>query len=168
MASIDELKAIAESRNLENKTLAIAYAKTLTALLPANLLLVVGAALLSLVAGATILVDQQIISAQTSGVLALISGGLTLIHSKLGCEHYQAECRRLLAFHRGVAEDYRNLVAIQDPATLAKRVHDLNNELAGALRSSPVMPFEWSMRKANVYVRGSVGGISTAAAPSPR
>jgi hypothetical protein len=56
----------------------------------------------------------------SSGLLALASGALTIIHSKLGCEEYQAECKKLLSFHRGIAEDYGNLKFVDEDERVPK------------------------------------------------
>ena len=109
MDTISHLKLAAEEKRKENLILSLAYAKTLAWLIPANFILVVGAALLSLVAGATILTENKWLTKDVSGLLALVSGALTIVHSKLGCEQYQGECRKLSAFHRGMAADYGNL-----------------------------------------------------------
>jgi len=56
MTDVDQLMAEVTRRRDENLTLSRAYQTTLSWLMPANFLLVVGAAILSLVAGATILI----------------------------------------------------------------------------------------------------------------
>ncbi len=148
MSTLDSMRLFAQRKRRENLILALAYAKTLTLLSPANLLLVVGAALLSLVAGATILVDSQIIDARLSGILALISGGLTIVHSKLGCEQYQADCRKMLGLHRAIAEDYENLQVIDDPAVFGERLDALNNVMSSSLKSGSTLPFSRQFMKA--------------------
>src|SRR5215510_5875019 len=80
---LDELRQAAERKRRESRMLSQAYSSTLSALVPANFLLVVGAALLSLVAGATILIENDLLTKIQSGVLALVSGAFTIIHSKL-------------------------------------------------------------------------------------
>ena len=126
----------------------MAYSKTLAWLIPANFILVVGAALLSLVAGATILIANNWLTPVQSGVLALVSGALTIVHSKLGCEQYQAECRKLLAFHRGIAADYGNLQIADDVEELKKRMMALNEQVSAALKSATALPFASVVAKA--------------------
>jgi hypothetical protein len=124
-----------------------AYSQTLGALGPANFVLVVGAALLSLVAGATILSAEELISEFTSGVLALISAALTVIHTKLGCEQYQGECRKLMAVYGGLAEDYNNL-QFASAYDLPRRFMSLNDQLSTAVKNATARPYDWAVRKA--------------------
>jgi len=148
METLDELKQGAKVRRRESVDMARAYSATLSALVPANFILVVGAALLSLVAGATILVDTHLLSKITSGVLALVSGALTIIHSRLGCEQYQAECKKLVSFYRGMAEDYGNLQFVADAEEFRKRFFALNDQLSAAAKSASAWPFDWASAKA--------------------
>jgi hypothetical protein len=53
-----------------------------------------------------------------------MSGALTIIHSKLGCEQYQAECKKLLSFYRGMAEERSALCSRQELLWLASRMDD--------------------------------------------
>jgi hypothetical protein len=149
MASLEDLRQFAIERHRENAALSRAYSKTLAALIPANFLLVVGAAILSLVAGATILIDQHVISTTTSAVLALISGAFTIIHSRLGCEQYQAECKKLVSFHRGMAVDYEHLRVIDDVADFRKQLTALNDEVSATVKNATSTPFQWALRSTN-------------------
>jgi hypothetical protein len=148
MSTVEELKRDADARRRDNESLAIAYSRTLSLLGPANLVLVVGAALLSLVAGASILTDTGMLNRVQSGVMALVSAGFTVIHSKLGCEQYQAECRKLLSFHRGIAADYANLSLIDDPDDLRKRLNALNDQASAILKSTSALPFKFHLAPA--------------------
>ena len=75
MDTLDGIKEAANSKRKECAILSHAYAATLAALAPANFILVVGAALLSLVAGATVLVEENgIMTHLQAGVLTLVSG----------------------------------------------------------------------------------------------
>lgn len=104
-----DYKSEIESRVRECKLQARALDIWLSALKPANLLLVVGAGLLSLFAGASILTESKIITAQTAGLMALASAALTLIHNLLQCDPHQAECRRLRAAYEGLWTKYDSL-----------------------------------------------------------
>lgn len=146
MDAITELRLAADAKGKESKALSQAYSTTLTALAPANIILVVGAALLSLAAGASILIDSELITKTSSGLLAFASGALTIIHSKLGCEDYQAECKQLLSFHRGKAEDYGNLKFIEEADEFRRRFLALNDEVATTMKTSSALPFEWATR----------------------
>jgi hypothetical protein len=153
MEGIDQLKQAAEVKRRESTVLSRAYSTTLSTLAPANFLFVVGAALLSLIAGATILVENNFLTRTQSGLLALLSGALTIIHSKLGCEQYQAECRKLLSVHRGIAEDYRNLEFVDDVDELRKRFFTLNDQLSAVVKSSSHLPFDWTITNAKKRLR---------------
>lgn len=148
MTTFDELKKAAEKKQKECGILAEAYSNTLTALAPANFVLVVGAALLSLIAGATILIQNALITETEAGILALVSAALTIIHSKLGCEEYQGECKKLLSFHRGIAEDYSNLELVADTDEFKKRFSELNDQLSATKKSTTALPFHWATAKA--------------------
>lgn len=126
----------------------------LSALKPANLLFVVGAGLLSLLAGASILIDSQIISKQTAGIMALISAALTLIHNLLGCDPHQAECRRLKSMFDGLRTEYRSLGITTGKAEMQKRITELDTELAGVLRGAAASPARWCVNRA----QGELGG----------
>jgi hypothetical protein len=152
MEGIDQLKQAAERKRRESTVMSKAYATTLSTLVPANFVLVVGAALLSLVAGATILLENHVITKTQSGLLALMSGALTIIHSKLGCEQYQAGCKKLVSFYRGIAEDYANLQLLDDVDDFRNRLFALNDQLSAVVKSSPDLPFDWTITNAKKRV----------------
>ncbi len=148
METIDQLKQAAENKRKESRIMSRAYSATLAALTPANLILVVGAALLSLVAGATILIENNLLTKNQSGILALLSGAFTIVHSKLGCEQYQTECKKLLSFYRGISEDYSNLQVITDISEFKKSLSTLNDQLSTTIKNSSAQPFDWAITKA--------------------
>jgi len=88
-----------------------------------------------------------------SGVLALVSGAFTIVHSKLGCEQYQAECKKLLSFHRGIASDYANLLTVDDTEDLKKRITALNDQVSAVLKATTALPFEGAIEKARRHVQ---------------
>lgn len=153
MQSLDQLKTEARRRQIEHLVASRAYQKTLSLLTPANFILVVGAAILSLVAGASILIEASFITKVQSGLLALISGAFTIIHSKLGCEQYQSECKKLLGFHRGIAADYENLLLLDDVGDFKKRIVALNDQNSAVLRSTTALPFAKALERARVSER---------------
>ena len=148
MATIEQLQGEATRRRDENLVLARAYQGTLNLLMPANFVLVVGAALLSLVAGATILIETSFLNKVQSGILALVSGAFTIIHSKLRCEEYQAECKKLLAFHRGIAAEYENLLIVDDGDDLKKQIRALNDQVSTTLKATAAVPLAGALEKA--------------------
>ena len=146
MNSMEQLKQAAETKHRDNLVMSRAYATTLFALTPVNFVLVVGAALLSLAAGASILTENELLTNVQSGMLALVSSALTIIHSKLRCDEYQAECRKLVSFHRGIAEDYADLRTVDDIDKFRESLSALNNQLSGMIKISTSLPFDWTIK----------------------
>jgi hypothetical protein len=125
-----------------------AFSIWLSALKYANLLFVVVAGLLSLSAGASILINSNVISVQTAGYMALSSAALTLVHNLLGCDPHQAECRRLKGVFDGLRFEYRALDAFTDEATIRKRLAELDIELGGVLKGASASPARWCIKRA--------------------
>jgi hypothetical protein len=148
METLDELKMAGEIKRRECKISAQAYHKTLTALKPANFVLVVGAALLSLAAGASILTENHLITPFHAGIMALISGAFTIIHSKLGCDEYQGACRKLQSFYLGMAQDYANLQFISDLEEYRARFIALNDQISVKTKKTKALPYDWAIASA--------------------
>ena len=140
MENLEQLQAFAKKKHIECEIDATAYSIWLQKLTPSNLILVVGGSLLSLIAGASILIDQGIISEKTAGVLALISSGFAIVHSKLGCDHHQSECRRLKGLYEGLSEDYANLLIEEDFGEFKKKLQTLNSERSQVIKSASATP----------------------------
>jgi hypothetical protein len=140
MSDLGRLKTIANKKRLECAIEAKAFSTWLSALVPANIVLVVGAALLSLVAGASILVEQNIIEPTTAGVLAIVSAGFTIIHTKLNCDQHQAECRRLKSLYEGLSEDYANLEVISEFKDFESKLDALNTERSQIKKGAGASP----------------------------
>jgi hypothetical protein len=145
---LDNLKDAARARRRETEVMFQAYSATLSALRPANFLLVVGAALLSLVAGAAVLIENDFLTKTQAGVLALVSSALTIIHTKLDCDEYQGDCRKLVSFYRGIAQEYDNLEFIPDADEFRKRFLELNEELSAAAKTASALPYRWAVANA--------------------
>ena len=141
-------KSEIESRVRECELQKRAFEIWLSALRPANLLLVVGAGLLSLFAGASILTQSKIITTQTAGFMALASAALTLIHNLLQCDPHQAECRRLRRAYEGLRIRYRSLDAFTDESEIQKRLVEIDNERATIAAGANATPAEWSTARA--------------------
>jgi hypothetical protein len=146
--TMDSLKAAADLERQNGIARSRAYSYTLSALAPANFVLVVGAALLALVAGASILTKYHLLSESVAGELALLSSAFTIIHTKLGCESYQAECKRLSGFYRKIAEEYGSLKYIDEYGELKKQFLELNNKIVASYESAAASPFDWALRRA--------------------
>jgi hypothetical protein len=115
---------------------------------PANLFFVVGAGLLSLIAGASILKTNDIISPMQAGIIALISSGLTLTHHLLGCDPHQAECRRLKGAFDGLRIAYSGLHVLTNEAEIRKRIAALDAELATVVKGAAAAPARWCISRA--------------------
>ena len=138
MTNVDALVSNATANRKMCELEATAYRLWLAELMPANLILFVGAGLLSLFAGASILVEQHVIDHRAAGIAALASSAFTMIHTRLGCDEHQAECRKLQSIYQSLAVQYANLETECLPEKYKTRLDSLNAELANAKRSSAV------------------------------
>lgn len=156
MENIDALVENATSNRELCELEATAYGLWLTQLVPANLILVVGAGLLSLAAGASVLVDQRIIGKTATGVMALVSAAFTLVHTRLGCDEHQAECKRLRSFYHGLAIDYANLETEFNPAEFKAKLDSLNHELSQIRKGTIAYPATSSYEEARSRIKAKV------------
>lgn len=154
MEELENLKLEARKKSIQCDIAAKAHAICLARLAPANILLVVGGSLLSLIAGASLLVEQGIISKQTAGVLALVSSGFAIIHSKMNCDQYQAECKRLQSLYEGLSEDYSSLQIESDVKKLYSKLEAINKECAQVKKSAGASPPLNCIEQATNIVRG--------------
>jgi len=145
---MNELIAISESKARECRIKSRAYSIWLSSLVPANVVLVIGGALLSLIAGSSLLIEQNIISPTLAGFLAIISSAFAIIHTKLNCDQHQAECKKLRNIYKGLEEDYLNLKIVEDKEDLRERIEKLNSELSHIIKNAAADPSEKSLRKA--------------------
>lgn len=148
---MEELKVLAKEKEVQCLIQARAYSLWLSSLKPANLILVVGGALLSLVAGASLLIEQGVLTKEVAGVLALISASFTIIHSKLNCDEHQAECKKLKSVYQGLSEEYANLQTEGDVSILKKKLDALNSERTLIIKNSNAEPSQNSLDKAKIY-----------------
>ena len=149
-----ELVRQAKKNELECLTSSKAYQIWLRWLAPANWFFITGAALFSLVAGASLLVTQGFITSKSAGLLALISGALTIIHTKLNCDNHQAECKRLKNNFKVLALQYNNLKTVSDTDEYRKRLQSLNEKRAALEESIDAEPSTKSIEKARKLVIG--------------
>lgn len=150
---MNELKQLAKEKEVRCLTDAKAYSIWLSKLTPANLLLVVGGALLSLIAGASLLIEQGLLSKETAGILALISSAFTIVHTKLNCDQHQAECKKLRGIYTGLSEDYANLQAESDVGELQKKFDALNLERTHIVKNTTAQPSQKSLDKAEGHYK---------------
>lgn len=150
------LIAQVRKNELECKILAKAYSIWLKTLAPANWLLVVGGALLSLIAGASLLVTQGIITKELAGILALISSAFTIIHTKLNCDQHQAECKKLKGIYRSLSLQYSNLYIESDPDAYKRKLQSLNEKRANIEENKDAEPSTASLNRARKLIGTNV------------
>ena len=142
---------IAKEKEIKCRIKSKAYSIWLTALAPANLVLVVGGALLSLVAGSSLLIEQGLITKAEAGVMALASAGFAIIHKSLNCDHHQAECKKLKNFFSSMAESYDDLRLIEDEGKLKDKLEELNTEYNHILKNKTADPLNLAVRMAEKH-----------------
>ena len=138
--------AILTARARECHVTACAYRVWLSSLRPFNLVLVVGAAVLSTVAGATILAARE--HATLAASLALTSAVLTVVHTKLDCDAHQAECRRLQSAYDALACRYRCLDVADEPEDIKSRLRQLDSSQATLRSETKAVPPNWAIGRA--------------------
>ena len=152
-----ELKSAVLARMSECAVTSRAFGIWLSTLRFANLLFVVGAGLLSLLAGASILLESHVISRQAAGFMALASAALTVVHNLLGCDHHQAECRRLRSVYEGLRTEYWSLDTMSDEAAARRRLGEIHIELAAVQKGAAASPARWCMDRAQREMSASAG-----------
>lgn len=146
MITNERAAAIAAARERECRLQAAAYRRVLHLLAPANWLLVAGAALLSTVAGATIVTTT--VPHFIPALLALLSAAFTVIHKGLHCEVYQSECRRLRSAYDALACRYRSLELIETPADFHRDLRALDAREATLRAEANITPPDWALQRA--------------------
>ncbi|MBH0777307.1 hypothetical protein [Nocardia bovistercoris] len=140
-----DYQAVAAARERECRIQARAYSIWLSALQPANIVLKVGAAVLSAVAGAAVLAGK---AGNVPGCLALASAVFTVIHTRLDCDVHQAECRRLRSAYDAQAYRYRSLRDLGEPAELHGGVSELDTSLASIRAEAKANAPNWAVDRA--------------------
>jgi hypothetical protein len=142
----DRAISIADARERECRIQARAYRSVLSKLAPANWLLVGGAALLSTVAGATIVTTTAPHYLPAS--LALLSAAFTVTHKGLNCDVYQDECKRLRSAYDALACRYRSLELVESAADLQRDLRELDASQAKLRAEASVVPPDWALWRA--------------------
>jgi hypothetical protein len=122
-----------------------AYIRTVRILGYSNFLLVGIGSLLSFLGGATILNSSDEKLKTAAGVLALIGGAFTGMHGWLGCERYQADCKRLAARFENLKVRYESLCYETQIELKSKALHELEQEFAALLKNRQTRPFGSSL-----------------------
>jgi hypothetical protein len=125
-----------------------AYAIWLGRLTPANLLFVLGAALLSLVSGASILQNFHWLTADQAAIAAFVSTAFTLIHTKLKCDSHQDECRRLRAQYDAMKLKFESICHEPDKAIAERRLVELDERLSQIVQTAQAWPSDRAEKRA--------------------
>lgn len=83
-----------------------------------------------------------------AGILGLLASALTLIHAKLKCDEYQAECRALQSKFESLAVKFSNLKIIEDKVELQAEFKKVNKDYTETISRIKAAPSTKSMRKA--------------------
>ena len=154
--SVYDLNQVALDKAEECKIQTTAYSIWLNKLRPANFTLVIGGAILSLIAGSSLLldIDTDVLDPKIAGVLAIISAAFTIIHTKLNCDEHQAECRKLKGQYAALSQAYNDLTLIKNEAELKNSIEVLNAERLQIIKGTTSEPSPSAFEKAKKKVRG--------------
>lgn len=78
------------------------------------------------------------------------------MHTRLGCDEHQAECKRLRSFYHGLAIDYANLEAESNAAEFKAKLDSLNHELAQIKKGASAYPATSSYEEARSRIQANV------------
>jgi hypothetical protein len=109
----DEISSFIDERLHTCRIKRRSYEIWLAILDPINLLTVAAPAVLSVIAGSTILTEPVFLGPDRgrliAGVCALASAVLTTIHKTLNCDAHQSECRRIMQAYSVLEASYERL-----------------------------------------------------------
>ena len=151
-----DLKAVAKEQEYRCRVKSKAYSIWLAKLFPANLLLVVGAAIFALISGSANLFqigdyDYTLIA----GILGLLSAVFTIIHTKLKCDEHQAECKGLKSKFESMAEQYLGLRTFDNEDVFRKKLQELDKEFSKILAEANAQPSNKAVSKAKEFLLNS-------------
>ena len=150
---MDDLIVQAKKNEIRCNILAVAYSIWLRKLMRWNWVLVLGAALLSLIAGFSLFFDEGILPKKSAGFMIFISAAFTVIHTKLDCYQHQAECKKLRGSYNGLTSRYKDLESISDPEEYRKELQRLNEARALIEDNTSAQPSPGSIKEAEKLVR---------------
>ena len=117
---------------------------------PWNALTMVSPAVLSVIAGSTILAEPTFLGPDKgrviAGVFALVSAVLTTIHKVLNCDPHQAECHRIMRAYSSLEAGYKGL-KIHDNK-LKEELLKLNTRFEQIKDGAAAEPPEWCLTRA--------------------
>ena len=135
-------------REIDCKIQRLALDMWLGILTPVRWLTVIGATVLSAVAGATIL--QKSFGSRFGvavGVCALVASILSALHTALHCDAHQADCRRLISDLRGLESEFED-VRVRGLESSSTEVRELEKNYKKAISESAVLAPAYFRRRA--------------------
>jgi len=142
-----DLKEFAKKRSRITRVKANGYQTWLSYLKPFNFFLVTGAAVLSLLAGSTLLYDDKLLGPMVTGLMALAAGIFTIIHQTLKCDAHQEECRKLFGSYDAIAEQFSNLKLEDSQDIVRKKIDELNSQLINLTQNYSAKPPLWIVKR---------------------
>lgn len=146
--SLYDLKQYAKKKSEENQTVATGYQMWLSYLTPFNFIFVTGAAILSLLAGSSLLTNNSILTEMQAGIFALVSGCLTIIHRTLNCDKHQAECRKLRGSYESISGQFLSLEIESDKDKIQEKIENLSSQISFITENFEAKPPAWVVNKA--------------------
>ena len=151
-----DLKEFAKNQSCQCRVKARGYEVWLAYLKPFNIVLVTGAAILSLLAGSSLLIDADFLGSIRTGLMALTAGVFTIIHQTLNCDRHQEECKRLRGSYEAIADQFLNLKLEEDKTSIQKKIDELNLQLSFLKENFSARPPLWIVKREENTDRGSL------------
>ena len=148
--SSEQILEFATKRSIECMIERRALEIWLVTLKPANWITILMPALLSVLAGGTILSEPTLLGPNVklfAGVCALAASLLTTVHKALDCDAHQAECDRLRRAFGALETEYDNIRVCQ-PEDLAAKIERANQRMEQLRESAAARPPDRYRRKA--------------------
>ncbi|MBE9076811.1 hypothetical protein IQ241_05790 [Romeria aff. gracilis LEGE 07310] len=128
------------------------YEIWLSILQPLNIVTIAAPAVLSVIAGSTILTEPAFFGPDggrlVAGLCAFVSAVLTTIHKALNCDNHQSECRRLVQTYSALEASYERLTLISEEKQLKEEVLKLDIRLEQIKEGAGAQPPDWCRRRA--------------------
>lgn len=149
---MQDLQNIAKEQEIKCHVMAKAYSIWLKQLFPANIILVVGAAIFALIAGSTHLFKIGAYDySWIAGFLGILSAIFTIIHTKLNCDEHQAQCKILSRKFEAMAEGYLTLRTYTDEKYYREKLQEMDQQFIKLLAESSAKPSDKALREAKSF-----------------
>ena len=153
---ITDLKDFARKQARDCRLKARQYDVWLAYLTPCNFILVSGAAILSLLAGSSLLVEIEYLTPVRAGLMAITAGVLTILHQTLNCEKHQQECRKLRGTYDAIAHQFTNLEIETEEGSIKKKIDDLGVQIAFLRENYSARPPLWIIKGEENKAKGQL------------